>query len=180
MNGDWWKRQFGDEDSFALSIALGRDPHPRGAPEIDSGWGGMALWVNGRCLTRNISREAGPCDEIRWNLESILLWLLRVGPRLVNEEPFPFPADACRDACSWIDRTEDAPKPSVAIWNPNGSRNDRSGAAIMRCDARRATSHCPTSLFVVRVVLWKSLGTTRLGARRAPASTSWNGAARSS
>lgn len=110
MNGDWWKRQFGDEDSFALSIALGRDPHPRGAPEIDSGWGGMALWVNGRCLTRNISREAGPCDEIRWNLESILLWLLRVGPRLVNEEPFPFPADGCRDACSWIDRTEDAPQ----------------------------------------------------------------------
>lgn len=120
MNGDWWRQQFGDQDTFAVSISLGRDPHPCGDPEVDGGWGSIALWVKGRCLTRNVSREAGTNDEVRWNLGSILEWLVRVGPRLANEEPFPLRAIRCRDGCDWVDETEDAPQvldgPGESEW----------------------------------------------------------------
>jgi hypothetical protein len=101
-------RQFGDRECFAISFSLGRDPHPMGDTALDNAWGGMALWVRGRCLTRSVSTEGGVCDEVRWNLPSLLQWMLDVSVRLVNEEPFPEAAtlDNVRDACDWINATE--------------------------------------------------------------------------
>lgn len=55
---------------------------------VDAGWGGLSLWVRGRCLTRNVSREGGVSEEVRWGLVSVLQWLIDAGARLVNEEPF--------------------------------------------------------------------------------------------
>ena len=60
---DWYSRQFGDRDQFAISFALGRDPHA-GNGESPS-WGGFELWVEGRCLTRSISSEGGVADAVR-------------------------------------------------------------------------------------------------------------------
>lgn len=108
MNNDWYARQFGDRDHFALSISLGRDPHPTGDPMVDAGWGGLSLWVRGRCLTRNVSSEGGVSDEVRWSLVSVLQWLIDAGARLVNEEPFPDTTSLgnVRDACDWFNETE--------------------------------------------------------------------------
>ncbi|WP_437733537.1 hypothetical protein [Sorangium sp. So ce1335] len=105
---DWYARQFGDRERFAISVSLGRDPHPIGDAAVDSSWGGISLWIRGRCLTRSVSTEGGVCDEVRWNLVSIIRWFLDVGVRLVNEEPFPEAAtsDSVRDACDWINTTE--------------------------------------------------------------------------
>lgn len=115
MSSDFYARQFGSRDSFAVWISLGRDPHPTGVAEVDVGWGGLALWARGRCLTRNVSAEGGTCDEIRWNLLGILGWLAEVGPQLVNEEPFPLPSesDLVRDASDWFNRTE-SPFPTLS------------------------------------------------------------------
>jgi len=106
---DWYSRQFGDRDQFAISFALGRDPHA-GNGESPS-WGGFELWVEGRCLTRSISSEGGVADAVRWYMEPLLLWLAAVGARLVNEEPFPLATvgDQVRDACDWFLASDTAP-----------------------------------------------------------------------
>lgn len=105
---DWYARQFGDRERFAISVSLGRDPHPTGDAVADGGWGGISLWVRGRCLTRSVSDAGSVCDEVRWNLVSIIQWLFDVGVRLVNEEPFPEATtlDNVRDACDWINTSE--------------------------------------------------------------------------
>jgi len=108
VSSDWYARQFGDRDDFAVTISLGRDPHPTGDAQAEAGWGGLALWARGRCLTRNVADDGGTCDEVRWTLGSIFEWLAEVGPRLVNEEPLPLaPSDSrVRDASDWFDLTE--------------------------------------------------------------------------
>jgi hypothetical protein len=108
VSGDWYARQFGDTEHFALRLVFGRDPHPIGDPARDAGWGGFALWVRGRCLTRSLS-DGAVSDHVTWNLIDVLSWLRKAGPRLVNEEAFPLAPkqDRLGDACDWLDATED-------------------------------------------------------------------------
>lgn len=108
MSNDWYARQFGDRNHFAVALSLGRDPHPTGDLTVDAGWGGLSIWVRGRCLMRNVSSEGGVSDEVRWSLVSILHWFINAGVRLVNEEPFPDTTslDNVRDGCDWFNATE--------------------------------------------------------------------------
>jgi hypothetical protein len=116
VGADWYVRQFGDREQFAISIALGRDPHPTGDEETDAGWGGLELWVRGHCLTRSVSEEGGTQDDVRWNLRGVLEWLRDTGSRLVNEDPFPLAVsrDQVRDASDWFNRTE---QPLLSLTN---------------------------------------------------------------
>jgi hypothetical protein len=111
VSTDWYGKQFGDKERFAVVISLGRDPHPTGDVAVDAGWGGISLWVRGRCLTRNVSGEGAMSDEVRWNLVGILRWLIDVGVRLVNEEPFPgvIRKNHLRDGCDWFNKTQTSP-----------------------------------------------------------------------
>lgn len=116
MNGEWYSRQFGDTDQLALRLAFGRDPHPAGDPSRDGGWGSLAIWVRGRCLTRSVA-DGAVSDQVTWNLLEILSWIRRAGPRLLNEEPFPLVTQQARlrDACDWIDASEEPfPTPTAA------------------------------------------------------------------
>lgn len=108
MSTDWYCQQFGDRERFAVTISLGRDPHPTGDEALDATWGGVSIWVRGRCLTRSVSSDGGVSDEVRWGLLDLIRWLLDVGVRLINEEPFPDTAtlDNVRDACEWFNATE--------------------------------------------------------------------------
>lgn len=105
---DWYGRQFGDREHLALGLSFGRTPHPGDQPALDATWGGLSLWVRGRCLTRNVSDDSGVSDEVRWSLLSVLDWLAHVGVRLINEEPFPLgsASERVRDGCDWINETE--------------------------------------------------------------------------
>jgi hypothetical protein len=80
---DWYMRQFGDREQFAVGFALGRDPHPTGQTASDGTWGGLSLWARGRCLTRNVADDSAVSDEVRWTLLSILE--LRIPPIVSNE-----------------------------------------------------------------------------------------------
>ncbi len=109
---DWYARQFGDSGRFAIAIAFGAPGHGKG----HFAWGGLALWVKDRCLTRAVDAEGVVTDSIRWELLEFLLWLQQSATRLVNEEPLPALATADaqddikpRDACDWFDLTEDPP-----------------------------------------------------------------------
>src|SRR5437868_1184466 len=108
---DWYQRQFGERATFAMSIALGPDPHPSGDQELDATWGALELWAEARCLTRNVSESDGVNDAIRWNLLPILQWILEVGLRLVNEDPFPRFSRGIDvpDGCAWFDATLSPP-----------------------------------------------------------------------
>jgi hypothetical protein len=108
VSGDWYSHLFGDTERFAVMLTFGRDPHPTGDVARDAGWGGLALWARGRCLTRNVSSDGSTSDQVRWNLLGILGWLAEVGPRLVNEEPFPLAPrrDRLGTATDWLDATE--------------------------------------------------------------------------
>lgn len=108
---NWYNRQFGDRQTFALAFSLARVPHPRGDAAVDASWGGVSLWARGRCLTRSVSEESGVVDEVRWNLLSVLQWLRDSAVRLVNEEPFPQPSlqERVPDACAWFNSTESPP-----------------------------------------------------------------------
>lgn len=108
MNNDWYGRQFGERNHFAVSISLAGDPHPTGDAAIDAGWGCIAIWVRGRCLTRNVASDGAVSDAVQWSLTGILGWLVDVGVRLVNEEPFPDAVsfDHTRDACDWFNAAE--------------------------------------------------------------------------
>lgn len=107
---DWCQRQFGDRREFALSIALGVDPHPSGTPEQDNCWGQLEVWTAGRCLTRNVS-ESGVNHGVRWSLLPVLEWLLSVGLRLVNEDPYPRFSKGIDvpDGSAWYDATLQPP-----------------------------------------------------------------------
>ncbi len=106
---DWYSRQFGDREEFALAISLGRHPHPRSGE--DRGWGGLSLWVGGRCLTRSISEQGGCAEEIRWELGEIATWLTQGAVRLLNEEPFPLRpiSGDFAHGCDWFVASETAP-----------------------------------------------------------------------
>ena len=108
MSADRDSRQFGDRERFALNISLGRDPHPTGDRAADASWGGLSIWVRGRCLTRSVSSDGAVSDEVRWSLIGVLRWLIDAGVRLVNEEPFPDTTtlDNVRDASAWFNQTE--------------------------------------------------------------------------
>jgi len=92
-----------------LALSLGRHPHPRAGE--DRGWGGLSIWVGGRCLTRSISEQGGCAEEVRWELGEIATWLARVGIRMLNEEPFPLRpiSGDLADACDWFVASETAP-----------------------------------------------------------------------
>lgn len=109
---DWYSRQFGDSSRFAIAITFG-DP---GHGKSHFAWGGLALWVNDRCLTRAVDTDGVVADAIRWELLDLLLWLKASVIRLVNEEPLPALGTTdtqddtkARDACDWFDLTEDPP-----------------------------------------------------------------------
>lgn len=114
MSTDWYVQQFGDREQFALSISFGRDPHPTGDDVLDASWGGLSIWVRGRCLTRSVSSDGGVPEDVRWGLLGIIRWLINVGVQLVNEEPFPDTTslDNVRDACEWYNATSQ-PFPSL-------------------------------------------------------------------
>lgn len=107
----WYARQFGERRHFAVFLSLGTDPYPSGDKLRDATWGGISIWARGRCVTASVSSEGAFSHEIHWSLLDILDWLLRSGIRLVNEEPYPFPACSSRvyDGCQWINETEDPP-----------------------------------------------------------------------
>ena len=49
---DWYQRQFGDRAMFAMSVALGPDPHPSSIQDLDATWGALELWAKGHCRLR--------------------------------------------------------------------------------------------------------------------------------
>lgn len=109
---DWYSRQFGDRSRLAVTVALGHPGHDKG----HWAWGGIAFWVNERCLTRAVDPDGVVLDAVRWDLLEIFLWLRQSAARLVNEEPFPAlaPSDAyddakVRNACDWYDLTDEPP-----------------------------------------------------------------------
>ncbi len=103
---EWFQRQFGDRAEFAISVSLGAEPLLTGMPERDLAWGGLEIWASDRCLTASVS--AGSVSQsIRWCLLPILDWLLEVGVRLVNEDPYPRFSKGrdVRDGSQWYDAT---------------------------------------------------------------------------
>ncbi|MBI2376274.1 MAG: hypothetical protein HYV07_19930 [Deltaproteobacteria bacterium] len=102
---DWYVRQFGDRDAFAIMISLGRNPLSVVPPNPNECWGSLGLWVRGRCLTRSIDPESTISDAVQWDLFELISWLATVAVPLANEEPLPLAARA-RDACDWVDATE--------------------------------------------------------------------------
>lgn len=112
---DWYQRQFGDRERFALTFSLGRDPHPVGPIDWDASWGGLAIWAGGRCLTRSVTDSGSVEESVRWNLLPMIEWFLDVGIRLVNEDPFPrfsLGMDV-RDGCDWFEATLTPPNLSA-------------------------------------------------------------------
>lgn len=107
---EWFQRQFGDRGEFALIVSLGVDPHPSGQVARDLPWGSLEIWARGRCLTESIL-EGSVSQGVRWNLLPVLEWLLEVGIRLVNEDPYPrfSKGRAVSDGSSWYDATLSPP-----------------------------------------------------------------------
>lgn len=106
---DWYHRQFGDAAVFAVSVSLGRDPHPSGSVAVDAMWGGLEIWARGRCLTRAVTSDSST-TAVRWSLLPLASWLLDVGVILVNEDPYPLAPkrESYVDACAWYDACERA------------------------------------------------------------------------
>lgn len=106
----WYQRQFGDRARFALSIALRSDASPVGDPARDSTWGDLGLWVNDRCLTGNVA-NGEYSSTVTWNLLPILDWMVKVGVRLINEEPYPIHPvrGGVSDGAHWFHATLDPP-----------------------------------------------------------------------
>lgn len=107
---EWFQRQFGDRAEFAISFSLGVEPHRTGIPERDLSWGALEIWARDRCLTASVS--AGAVSQgIRWCMLPILEWLLDVGVRLVNEDPYPRFSKGrdVRDGSQWYDATLSPP-----------------------------------------------------------------------
>ncbi len=150
MSNDWYSKQFGERDEFAIIISFCHDPEPTGERTFDAAWGGLAIWVHGKCLTQSISSIASSSGEVRWSLHGILDWLTRVGVRLVNEEPFPVaPSGRVRDACDWYNATDSAPVVLDAAeerafflarsewWQNHGLRGSALEAALPNISFRR-------------------------------------------
>lgn len=108
---DWYQRQFGDREHFAVSVSLGRDPHPSGVVERDATFGTLEIWARGHCLTRSVSDGGGVQDGVQWTLLPILEWILGVGVRLVNEDPYPrfSKGIVVPDGSAWFDATISPP-----------------------------------------------------------------------
>lgn len=107
---EWFQRQFGDRSEFAIIVSLGVDPHPRGEVARDHTWGSLEIWAQGRCLTESVL-DGSVSPGVRWNLLPVLEWLLEVGIRLVNEDPYPRFSKGrdVSDGTSWYDATLSPP-----------------------------------------------------------------------
>ena len=118
---EWFQQQFGDRGQFAVCISLGVDPHPCGQPARDLTWGTLEIWTRDRCLTASVS-DSGVSQGIRWSLLPVLEWLIHVGVRLVNEDPYPRFSKGrdVADGAEWIDATLSPPRP-----------HGRGGAAVV-------------------------------------------------
>lgn len=116
---EWYQRQFGDRGAFAVCVSLGVDPHPSGHDARSRSWGSIEFWVNGRCLTASV-QDGAVSQGVRWNLLPILEWLLDVGIRLVNEDPYPRLSKGTdiADGAAWYDATLHPPiLPALAERN---------------------------------------------------------------
>lgn len=106
---NWYSRQFGDTGEFAISISFGGGKSHT--------WGGLALWVKGRCLTDAVDTGGTFSQTIQWDISDVLVWFRSAAVRLANEEPLPTLGALSsiqddfrvRDACEWVDLTETAP-----------------------------------------------------------------------
>lgn len=107
---EWFQQQFGDRGQFAVCISLGVDPHPCGQRARDLTWGTLEIWTRDRCLTASVS-DSGVSQGIRWSLLPVLEWLIHVGVRLVNEDPYPRFSKGrdVADGAAWIDATLSPP-----------------------------------------------------------------------
>jgi Zn-dependent peptidase ImmA (M78 family) len=85
---EWFQRQFGDQGEFAMGVSLGDDPYPSGDEDRDLSWGSLEVWIRGRCLTASVC-SGSVSQGVRWSTLPVLEWLLEVGIRLVNEDPYP-------------------------------------------------------------------------------------------
>ncbi|HEY4243724.1 MAG TPA: hypothetical protein VGM88_28120 [Kofleriaceae bacterium] len=106
----WFQRQFGDRAELAISFSLGGEAHNTGVPERDASWGTLEIWARDRCLTASVS-DGDVSQSIRWCMLPVLEWMLDVGIRLVNEDPYPgFSKDRhVRDGAQWYDATLSPP-----------------------------------------------------------------------
>lgn len=104
MSRDYYRRQFGDRNMFAIEISLGRPPYGSSRD-----WGGLGLWVEGRCLTQAVDIDGGVTESVSTELGPVLRWMSSAAVRLVNEEPLPHHASEVADACDWYIATEVAP-----------------------------------------------------------------------
>lgn len=107
---EWFQRQFGDRAEVAIVVSLGVDPHPIGERARDLSWGSLELWANGTCLTENVL-DGSVAAGVRWSLLPVLEWLLDVGIRLVNEDPYPRFSKGrdVGDGTAWYDATLQPP-----------------------------------------------------------------------
>lgn len=108
---EWYQRQFGDRGEFAIIVSLGTDPHPSGWEALDAAWGSLEIWASGRCLTQSVTDGGAVSAGVRWSVLPVLEWLLAVGIRLVNEDPYPRISKGADvgDACAWYDATLSPP-----------------------------------------------------------------------
>lgn len=106
----WFQQLFGDTTTFALQVALEDDPSP--APgmseKLRRSWGSVALYVDGRCLTRS-SIDGRNSKTVSWYLQPFISWLDQSAIHLLNEEPFPgLPLDdELADSIDWLEATLD-------------------------------------------------------------------------
>lgn len=108
---EWYQRQFGDRGTFAVVVSLGADPHPSGILARDAAWGSLEMWARGHCLTESVAEGGGVNQGVRWTLLPVLEWLLDVGIRLVNEDPYPRFSKSrdVSDGTPWYDATLSPP-----------------------------------------------------------------------
>lgn len=107
---DWYQRQFGDRADFALTFSLGPESQPSGVEERDATWGALEIWARGLCLTRSVA-DGAVHNGIRWSLYPIWEWMLEVGVRLINEDPYPRFSRGIDvpDGSAWFDATVSPP-----------------------------------------------------------------------
>lgn len=95
---DWYRRQFGDRSSSAMTIALIPDPYPCGPPALDASWGGFDIWARGLCFTRSVS-DAGVHRHARLESRSEVEAILSVAD-LRAPQPLQPPPGALVRPCA--------------------------------------------------------------------------------